>query len=100
MSDPNHPSKSYDEVHAEVLAKIESVSDEPAKMIVLRYKGVVLDSILEDRLVAETSQTSEGRGRVERLAADKRQLSQLLLENPQRPANERDQKVEALEQEV
>ena len=67
---------------------------------VLRYKGVVLDSLLEDRLLAETSQTSEGRVRVERLAADKRQLGQLLLQSPQRPAKERDQKVEALEQEV
>ena len=66
----------------------------------LRYKGVVLDSLLEDRLVAETSQTSEDRGRVERLAADKRQLGQLLLESSQRPSKERDQRVEALEQEV
>jgi len=74
-------------------------SEAELALAVLRYKGVVLDSLLEDRLVAETSQTSEGRGRVERLAADKRQLGQLLLESPQ-PAKDRDQKVEALEQEV
>jgi hypothetical protein len=42
----------------------------------LRYKGVVLDSIVEDRLLAEASQGSEEQKLVERLNLDKRQLGQ------------------------
>ena len=45
---------------------------------VLRYKGVVLDSIVEDRLLAEASQGSEDQKLVEQLNLDKRQLGQLL----------------------
>ena len=44
---------------------------------VLRYKGVVLDSIVEDRLLAEASQGSEDQKLVEQLNLDKRQLGQL-----------------------
>jgi hypothetical protein len=45
---------------------------------VLRYKGVVLDSIVEDRLLAEATQGSEDQKLVEQLNLDKSQLGQLL----------------------
>jgi hypothetical protein len=49
---------------------------------VLRYKGVVLDSIIEDRLLAEASKGSEDQKLVEQLNLDKSQLSQLLCNRP------------------
>ena len=52
---------------------------------ILRYKGVVLDSLIEDRLVAEVSKASEDRDLVGKLAVDKKQLGQLLLQTPTRP---------------
>jgi hypothetical protein len=67
---------------------------------VLRYKGVVLDSIIEDRLVAEASKQSQDRDVVERLAADKRRLEQLLLLTPEKRSTETNQKIEELEREV
>jgi tetratricopeptide (TPR) repeat protein len=75
-------------------------SDDALALAVLRYKGVVLDSIIEDRLVAETSKTSQDRDLLARRYADKRQLGQLLLQPPNRRAGEIDQKIEALEREV
>jgi tetratricopeptide (TPR) repeat protein/CHAT domain-containing protein len=66
---------------------------------VLRYKGVVLDSIIEDRLVTETSKTSEDRDLLTRLGADKRQLGQLLLQTRDQPSGDIN-KIEALEHEV
>ena len=66
----------------------------------LRYKGVVLDSIIEDRLVAEASKENAGRDLIVRLAADKTQLGQLLLETPTKPSGETNKKIEVLEQEV
>src|SRR5260370_8948730 len=47
---------------------------------ILRYKGVVLDSIVEDRRLAEASQGSEDQKLVEQLNLDKRQLGQLLFQ--------------------
>jgi CHAT domain-containing protein len=67
---------------------------------VLRYKGVVLDSIIEDRLVAEASKESQDRDLVGRLTADKRQLGQLLLQSPNMPSSETNKKIETLEREV
>ena len=65
---------------------------------VLRYKGVVLDSIVEDRLVAEASQGSEDQKIVDQLNLDKRQLGQLLLQPElSAPTNHR---IEGLEAEV
>ena len=52
---------------------------------ILRYKGVVLDSLIEDRLVAEASKESQDRDLVGRLTADKRQLGQLQLQTPTTP---------------
>ena len=67
---------------------------------VLRYKGVVLDSIVEDRLVAEASQGTEDQKLVEQLNLDKRQLGQLLLQPAQKLSAETNQRIEALEGEV
>jgi CHAT domain-containing protein len=67
---------------------------------VLRYKGVVLDSIIEDRLLAEASQGSDDQKLVEQLNVDKRQLGQLLLQPVQKLSVETNQRIEALEGEV
>jgi tetratricopeptide (TPR) repeat protein len=67
---------------------------------VLRYKGVVLDSIVEDRLLAEAGQRSEHQKLVEQLNLDKRQLGQLLLQPVQKLSAEMNQRIEALEGEV
>ena len=67
---------------------------------VLRYKGVVLDSIVEDRLLAEASQGSENQKLVEQLNLDKSQLGQLLLQPPKKVSTETNQRIEALEGEV
>src|SRR5439155_23396409 len=49
---------------------------------VLRQKGVVLDSLLEDRLVAEASADPKQREIIEQLRAAKQRLMQLVLEVP------------------
>ena len=67
---------------------------------VLRYKGVVLDSIVEDRLLAEARGGSEDQKLVERLNLIKRQLGQLLLQPAQKLSAETKQRIEALEGEV
>ena len=67
---------------------------------VLRYKGVVLDSIVEDRLLAEASQGSEDQKLVEQLNLDKSQLGQLLLQPAQKLSAETNQRIETLEGEV
>ena len=67
---------------------------------VLRYKGVVLDSIVEDRLLAEASKGSEDQKLMEQLNLDKRQLGQLLLQTAQKLSAETDQRIQALEGEV
>jgi tetratricopeptide (TPR) repeat protein len=67
---------------------------------VLRYKGVVLDSIIEERLLAEASQGSEDQKLVEQLNLDKRQLGQLLLQPAQKLSDKTNQRIEALEGEV
>ena len=67
---------------------------------VLRYKGVVLDSIVEDRLLAEASQGSDDQKLVEQLNLDKRQLGQLLLQPAQKLSDKTNQRIEALEGEV
>ena len=67
---------------------------------VLRYKGMVLDSIIEDRLLAEASKGSEDEKLVEHLNLDKSQLGQLLLQPAQELSAETNQRIEALEGEV
>ena len=50
--------------------------------VVLRQKGVVLDSLLEDRLVAEASGDPKQREIIEQLRAAKQRLTKLQLEAP------------------
>jgi CHAT domain-containing protein/uncharacterized protein HemY len=64
---------------------------------VLHYKGVVLDSIVEDRLLAKASQGSADRKLVEQLNQDKRQLGQLLLQPPQKLTAETSHRIDALQ---
>ena len=49
---------------------------------VLHHKGVVPDSLLEDRLVAQASKRPEDRALIDQLRAAKQRLTQLLLEVP------------------
>jgi CHAT domain-containing protein/tetratricopeptide (TPR) repeat protein len=63
---------------------------------VLRQKGVVLDSLLEDRLVALASADPKQREIVERLRSGKQRLMQLTLEVP-RDLSEQGQKRRATE---
>ena len=67
---------------------------------VLRYKGVVLDSIIEDRLLAEASQGSGDQKLVQQLNLDKRQVDQLYLQLPQKLSKEVNQRIEELEVEI
>ena len=50
---------------------------------ILRQKGVVLDSLLEDRLVAEASSDPKQRETIQQLRTAKQLLMQLVLEVPQ-----------------
>ena len=68
--------------------------------VVLRYKGVVLDSIVEDRLLAEANQGTEDRKLVEQLNLDKMQLGKLLLQPTQKFSDKTNQRIESLEAEV
>jgi len=67
---------------------------------ILRYKGLVLDSIIEDRRVAEASQGSDEQKEVEQLNLDRRELDQLLLEPAQDLSAQTKQRIDALEEEV
>jgi tetratricopeptide (TPR) repeat protein len=67
---------------------------------VLRYKGVVLDSIVEDRLLAEAVEGSEDQKRVEQLNLDERQLGELLLQPAQKLSAETTRRIKSLEEEV
>jgi CHAT domain-containing protein/Tfp pilus assembly protein PilF len=71
---------------------------------ILRFKGVVLDSLVEDLRLAEASQDPVRRARVEELRAFKRRLLQLTLEVPGDRSSEarrrREEERRKLEQEV
>jgi CHAT domain-containing protein/Flp pilus assembly protein TadD len=71
---------------------------------VLRQKGVVLDSLLEDRLVAEASGDPRQRAIIEQLRAAKQRLTQLQLEVPkdlsEQGRRQRDAEKEKLSTEV
>jgi CHAT domain-containing protein/Tfp pilus assembly protein PilF len=53
---------------------------------VLRQKGVVLDSLLEDQIIGEASNDPKTRELVQRVRAAKAQLTQLALQSPSDPA--------------
>jgi CHAT domain-containing protein len=67
---------------------------------VLRYKGVVLDSIIEDRLLAEANQGSEDQKLLEQLNLDRNQLGQLLLRSTKKLSVGANQQIEVLEADV
>jgi CHAT domain-containing protein len=60
-----------------------SLSDAPQlTLAILRHKGVVLDSILEDRRIAEAGQNPEDRALIDQIEPAKQRLTQLFLEVP------------------
>jgi len=67
---------------------------------VLHYKGVVLDSIIEDRLLAETGREQANRDLVEQLKAKKRTVARLSLQTTATSSKETAERVQPLEQEV
>ncbi len=48
-------------------------------LAILRHKGVVLDSLLEDQIVAQANQNPENRKLIEQLGPAKQRLTQLLM---------------------
>jgi tetratricopeptide (TPR) repeat protein len=64
---------------------------------VIHYKGAVLDSIIEDRRLAEHA---PDKASIERLDADKTQLGQLLLQGFSQSLADTEQTIQNLEQEV
>jgi tetratricopeptide (TPR) repeat protein len=75
-------------------------SDTQLAGAVLHYKGVVLDSIIEDRLLAETSKEEANWEQVEELKTKKRALAQLMLQASASAPSEATQRIQALEQDV
>jgi tetratricopeptide (TPR) repeat protein len=67
---------------------------------VLHYKGVVLDSIIEDRLLAETSKDETSRQLLEEIRAKKQALAKLLLQTTAASAKDANERIQTLEQEV
>ena len=67
---------------------------------VLHYKGVVLDSIIEDRLLAETGKRKADRDLVAQLTSAKRIVAQLSLQTTATSPKENTERIQALEQEV
>ena len=64
----------------ELVATLGSAPD--IAQAVLHNKGVVLDSLLEDRLVAEASKDAKQREAIDQLRAAKQRYTQLLMEVP------------------
>jgi CHAT domain-containing protein/Tfp pilus assembly protein PilF len=67
---------------------------------VLRQKGVVLDSLLEDRLVAEASEDPKQHAAVDELRSAKQRLMQLQLETPKDTSEEALKKRDAEKKEL
>ena len=67
---------------------------------ILHYKGVVLDSIIEDRLLAETSKDEVQRQLVEEFKVKKQALAQLLLVTTAASSKDADERIQALQQEM
>lgn len=60
-----------------------SLNDAPRMALtILRHKGVVLDSLLEDHVVAQASQDPANHLLIEQLGAAKQQLTQFLMTTP------------------
>jgi CHAT domain-containing protein len=67
---------------------------------ILHYKGVVLDSIIEDRLLADLGKDNNDLDLVAQLTSDKREVGQLLLQPSDKPPDETNRKIVELEQEI
>jgi tetratricopeptide (TPR) repeat protein len=67
---------------------------------VLHHKGVVLDSIIEDRLLAETGKDEANRELVDQLNAKKGMVAQLSLQTTAASPKEASESIQVLEQEV
>jgi hypothetical protein len=89
-----------DTIHPYTLFAVLEGSEADLTSAILRYKGVVLDSLIEDRLIAEASKEHQDCDLVGRLSADKRQLGQLLLQTCSKPSGEINKKIEELERAV
>ena len=62
---------------------LASLNDAPGiALAILRHKGVVLDSLLEDRAVAEASRNPEDHALIEQLEPARQKLTQLLMTVP------------------
>jgi tetratricopeptide (TPR) repeat protein len=60
-----------------------SLSNAPElTLAILRNKGIVLDSLIEDHLVAEASAFPEDHARIEKLVRTKQRLTELLMQVP------------------
>jgi tetratricopeptide (TPR) repeat protein len=75
-------------------------SDSSLAGAALHYKGIVLDSIIEDRLLAENGKEAGNPDLVEQLNAKKRILAQLSLETTTVSPKEANERLQALEREV
>ncbi|HEV7925863.1 MAG TPA: CHAT domain-containing tetratricopeptide repeat protein [Verrucomicrobiae bacterium] len=65
-------------------AMFASLNDAPqVALAILRHKGVVLDSLLEDQIVAKASQDPEDHALIEQLGPAKQRLTQLLMTVPE-----------------
>jgi CHAT domain-containing protein len=87
-------------IHPYTLFAAMGRSDSFLAGAVLHYKGVVLDSLIEERLLAETGQQEANRDLVQQLYAKKRILAQLSLQATAASAKEAGESIRALEQEV
>jgi CHAT domain-containing protein len=67
---------------------------------VLRYKGAVLDSVIEDRLVAEASRDLDDRKLIEQLQSARQQLGKLLLQTAHEESSETNRRIEELEKQA
>jgi CHAT domain-containing protein len=67
---------------------------------VIRYKGAVLDSVIEDRLVAEASRDPDDRKVIEQLQSTRQQLGKLLLQTAHEESAETNRRIEELQKQA
>src|SRR5271166_2084383 len=75
-------------------------SDADLALAILRFKGLVLDSVIEDRMLAEGAKQPEYQELLEKLQQDRRELSQLRLQPPQQLSSQANNRIQELEQEL
>jgi tetratricopeptide (TPR) repeat protein len=82
------------------LFAILDASEADLAAAVLHYKGSVLDSVIEDRRVAEASQDGENRILLDHLKKDKQRLGTLPLQAPQKASAETFDQIRRLEEAI